>query len=283
MIKYFLPANLKEALEILNENDCYIIAGGTDLMVQKHYSSGLIPRFDKSVLFVNDLKELDYINLDKEGNVHIGASTKYYELEESNLIPQIYKDVISQIASPNIRNMATLVGNIANASPAGDSLVPLIINDAKVILSSVNGTREMLISDFIYGVRKIHRERNELITEVILLKQDLTYLYRKVGSRKAETITKVSALVAYKLENNILKDFRVAFGSVSIKIVRNKEIENKYIGKNIKDISASEIVNDYYPLVSPISDQRSTKEYRHKVAMNLLNKFLEQIKGGSDE
>ena len=283
MIKYFLPTSVKEALEILNKNDCYILSGGTDLMVQKHFSSGLAPKFDKDIIFVSNLNELDYIKLDNDGNVRVGATTKYYELEQSDLVPQIYKDVISQIASPNIRNMATLVGNIANASPAGDSLVPLVINDAKVVLSSVNGNREMLVSDFIYGVRKIHREPNELITEVILPKQDLTYLYRKVGSRKAETITKASVLVAYKKEKNILKDFRVAFGSVSIKTVRNPEIENKYIGMNVEDINVNDVINDYYTLVVPITDQRSTKEYRHKVAMNLLKKFVEEIKGGSDE
>ena len=179
--------------------------------------------------------------------------------------------------------MATLAGNIGNASPAGDSLVPLVLNDASVILSSVNGNREVLVKDFIQGVRKIDRKPNEMITEIIIKPQELNYFYRKVGARKAESITKVSFLGGYKIENNVIKDFRIAFGSVSIKVVRNLEVEKKYIGKNIKELNEEEVIKDYAPLVTPITDQRSNKEYRHKVAMNLLKKFLQEIKGGTDE
>ncbi len=283
MINHFVPKNLKEALAILNEHDCYIMNGGTDLMVQKHVSTNVLPRFDKDVLYINNIKELDYIKKDEEG-IHIGGSTRYIEIENSLIIPYIYKRVISEIASPNIRNMATLAGNIGNASPAGDSLVPLVLNDDEVVLTSVNGSRRMLVSEFIYGVRKIHRETNELITEIIIKPTNLSYFYRKVGSRKSESITKVSFLGGVKVEKNIIKDFRVAFGSVAIKTVRNRDIENKYIGKKVDELDVNEIVNDYAPLVTPITDQRSNKEYRHKVAMNLLKKFINDIKeGGNNE
>ena len=283
MIKHFVPSSLSEALEILNKHHCYIMSGGTDLMVQKHVSTGLLPNFDKDVIYVMGLKELDYIKVDNSGLIHIGATTRYIELEKSSLIPNIYKEVIREIASRNIRNMATLAGNIGNASPAGDSLVPLVLNDASVILSSVNGNREVLVKDFIQGVRKIDRKANEMITEIIIKPQELNYFYRKVGARKAESITKVSFLGGYKIENNVIKDFRIAFGSVSIKVVKNLEVEKKYIGKNIKELNEEEVIKDYAPLVTPITDQRSNKEYRHKVAMNLLKKFLQEIKGGTDE
>lgn len=283
MIHYFVPSSLKEALKILNENDCYIFAGGTDLMVQKHLSSGLLPTFDKDVLFVMKINELNYIEKDKEGNIHIGATTRYNKIEASSLIPEIYKTVIKEIASPNIRNMATLAGNIGNASPAGDSLVPLILNDAEVVLSSIDGERTIKVQDFILGVKKLDRKQNEIIKEIVIKPQELNYFYRKVGSRKAESITKVSFLGGYKIEKNRLVDFRVAFGSVSIKVVRNQEVENKYINKELKDIDIDSVVNDYTNLVTPITDQRSNKEYRHKVAMNLLKKFLKEIKGGRDE
>lgn len=283
MIHYFVPSSLKEALKILNENDCYIFAGGTDLMVQKHLSSGLLPNFDKDVLFIMKINELNYIEKDNEGNIHIGATTRYNEIEVSSLIPEIYKTVIKEIASPNIRNMATLAGNIGNASPAGDSLVPLILNDAEVVLSSISGDRIIKVQDFILGVKKLDRKQNEIIKEIVIKPQELRYFYRKVGSRKAESITKVSFLGGYKIEKNRLVDFRVAFGSVSTKVVRNQEVENKYINKELKDIDIDSVVNDYTNLVTPITDQRSNKEYRHKVAMNLLKKFLREIKGGRDE
>lgn len=283
MIQHYIPSNLNEALEILSKHNCFILAGGTDLMVQKHVSSGVLPHFEKDILYVMNLKELDYINLDSDKNIHIGASTRFIEIEESPLIPEIYKKVIREIASPNIRNMATMTGNIANASPAGDSIVPLVLNDADVVLVSVNGERTVSVNDFILGVRKIDRKPDEMIKEIVLKPQELNYFYKKVGSRKAESITKVSFLGAYRVEDGIIKDFRVAFGSVAIKVVRNTKVEKKYIGKSVKELKVNQVVQDYAKLIAPITDQRSNKEYRHKVAMNLLKKFLVDLKGETNE
>lgn len=283
MIQHFIPSNLNEALEILSKHNCFIFAGGTDLMVQKHISTGVLPHFEKDILYVIGLKELDYINLDSDKNIHIGASTRFIEIEESPLVPEIYKKVIREIASPNIRNMATMTGNIANASPAGDSIVPLVLNDADVVLASVNGERAISVNDFILGVRKIDRKSDEMIKEIVLKPQELNYFYKKVGSRKAESITKVSFLGAYRVEGGIIKDFRVAFGSVAIKVVRNTKVEKKYIGKSVKELKVNQVVQDYAKLIAPITDQRSNKEYRHKVAMNLLKKFLVDLKGETNE
>ena len=278
MINYFVPKSLKEAVEILSKNDCYILSGGTDLMVQKHRSASLLPTFEKDVIFVGEIKELDYIKVEQDG-VHVGSAVKYEKLLKSQQIPPIFKEIIKEIASPGIRNMATMAGNIGNASPAGDTLVPLNIFDAFVVLSSMRGNRKVLVSDFITGVRKTVREKDEMISEIIIPNLDLNFEYEKVGSRKAESITKVSFMGGYKLEGNIIKDFRVAFGSVSIKVVRDKEVEKKYIGLSKEEFNnrKEEIVSDYAKLVNPITDQRSTKEYRHKVAMNLLRRFLNNI------
>ena len=113
-------------------------------------------------------------------------------------------------------------------------------------------------------------------------KEHLNYFYKKVGSRKAESITKVSVLGGYRIEGNIIKDLRVAFGSVDIKVVRSKEVENKYKNINVKELDVDEVLKDYAPLITPIDDQRSNKEYRHKVALNLLRKFLVDMKGGNE-
>ena len=279
MIKQFVPNSLKEALEILSTNNCYIMSGGTDLMVQKHESSGLLPIFDKDILYVANLKELDYIKEDKK-NIYVGAETRYIEMLESPFIPAEFKQVISEIASPAIRNMATMAGNIANASPAGDTLVPLNLFNASVVLQSKTKKREVLVKDFILGVRKIDRHPDEMIVEIIIPKTDLKTSYTKVGSRKAESITKISFMGGYKVEDGIVKDLRIAFGSVSIKVVRSLEIEQKYTGISANELRAriDDIVNEYDWLVKPITDQRSTKEYRKKVAFNLLRDFLKKVK-----
>lgn len=281
-INHFIPASLKEALEIISKHDCFILAGGTDLMVQKHKSKGLLPNFDKDVIYISNLEELNYEFIDENGDYHIGATVKYVQLENSELCPQMLKDIIHEIASPNIRNMATLAGNIGNASPAGDTLVGLYLLDAKIKLSSISGERILPINEFIKGVRKIDRRTDELINEIIIPNgyQKLSYYWKKVGSRAAESISKLSFLGAYEIKDNKLLDLRLAFGSVSITVVRNKEIEKDYIGLEVP-LSPSiidSIVSKYYTIINPITDQRSNKDYRKKVAINLLTHFLTSIK-----
>ena len=276
MVKHYIPSTLKEALEVLDKHDCYIMAGGTDLMVVKHQRSGLIPNFDKDVCYISNLEELRYIFEDEKG-VHIGAGTKFSDIEENELVPEILKQIIHELASPNIRNMATMAGNIANASPAGDSIVGLYLLDAELELVNINGSRMMPIKDFIFGVRKIHREKNELIKEIFIPHHDdLNTYWRKVGSRAAESISKITFAGGYEVENGKVKDLRMAFGSVSITCVRDRKTEEKYIGMSVEELHnhVEDVIKDMGKFVQPITDQRSTKEYRYKVAMNILKDFI---------
>ena len=279
MVKHHIPQSLKEALKILDQHDCYIMAGGTDLMVMKHQRAGLIPNFDKDICYIANLKELQYIFEDEKG-VHIGAGTKFVDIEESLIVPDLIKQIIHELASPNIRNMATMAGNIANASPAGDSIVGLYLLDATVELVSAHGSRVVPVDEFIFGVRKIHRKANELIKEIFIShNDDLNTYWRKVGSRAAESISKITFAGGYQVEDGKVVDFRMAFGSVSITCVRRKEIEKKYIGMTVEELKnhADDIIADMSKFVTPITDQRSTKEYRFKVAMNIVKDFINVI------
>lgn len=279
MVNKYIPGTLEEALKILSEHDCYIMAGGTDLMVAKHRSSGLLPNLDKDVIYVMGLQELNFIKK-VGGNIFIGATTNYTDILKSHLIPTLLKEIVLEIASPSLRNMATLVGNIGNASPAGDALVGLYIYDALIELTSVRGKRLTPISEFIYGVRRIHREKDELITAVIFPEDKFTAtIWKKVGSRKAETISKITFAGAYTLEKDIVKDLRLAFGSVNITVVRRPELETKYIGLTVNQLhnKVDEILEEYGKFIVPISDQRSTKDYRFKVAINIARDFITHI------
>ena len=276
MVNHHIPSTLQEALKILDKHDCYIMAGGTDLMVVKHQRSGIVPNFDKDVCYIANLEELQYIFEDEKG-VHIGAGTKFSDIEVNELVPEILKQIIHELASPNIRNMATMAGNIANASPAGDSIVGLYLLDAELELVNVHGSRMVPIKDFIFGVRKIHRNQNELIKEIFIPHHDdLNTYWRKVGSRAAESISKITFAGGYEVENGKVKDLRMAFGSVSITCVRERKIEEKYIGMSVEELHnhVEDIIKDMSKFVQPITDQRSTKEYRYKVAMNILKDFI---------
>ena len=280
MVEHFIPSNLEEALNILSEHECYILAGGTDLMVVKHRRSGLVPNFDKDVCYVGNLKELQYINKDKDGNVHIGAGTKYSEIQNSELVPELIRQIVGEIASPNIRNMATMAGNIGNASPAGDSLVGLYLLNASVVLKSINGERSLLVRDYILGIRKTARFSNELIKEIVIPKYDGKTYWKKVGSRAAESISKCTFAGGYVVEDGIIKDLRLAFGSVSITVVRKPDLESEFENLKIDEFRQKipQIVDKFGKFVTPITDQRSTKDYRFKVEMNILKNFLENIK-----
>ena len=284
MVNKFIPKTKSEALDILSKHDCYILAGGTDLMVVKKNVAGSLPSFDKDVLYVSHVNELKGMYEDELG-VHIKAGTTMDEIEHSPLCPSLLRKAISQVASTNIRHTATLVGNIANASPAGDTIVVDVVLDAVLKLESVEGVRYVNAEDFVLGVRKIDRKPNELITEMIFPKLDYEgEMWFKVGSRKADSISKVMVAGIYKISGKSLEKCSLAVGSVFIKPVRSHALEDELKGMSLEDVKKNKehIVEEYAKLIKPIDDQRSTAEYRLTVAKNIIGKFIDQIVGGNN-
>ena len=282
MVNKYIPTSKREALDILSKHDCYILAGGSDLMVVKKNVAGALPKFDKDVLYVSHIDEMKGIYKDEKG-IHIKAGTTMDEVEHSPLVPSLLRKAISELASTNIRHFATLVGNIANASPAGDTIVVDVVLDAILKLESVDGERLVKAEDFVQGVRKIDRKPNELITDIIFPEVDYNgELWFKVGSRKADSISKVMMAGIYKITGKNLENFAMVFGSVSIKPVRSHELENELKGMSLDDIKKNKyhIIEEYATLIKPIDDQRSTAEYRLTVAKNMIGKFIDQIVEG---
>lgn len=279
MIKSCAPKTLSEALDLLNKENYLLVAGGTDLLVQHHNLKTLPIDFKKSVMYIGNIKELQGITED-ENYIYIGSLTPLQKILDHHSIPTLLKDTIKEMASPAIRHTGTIGGNIANASPAGDTLVPLYLMNALLEIKSIDGTRKVDIKNFIKGVRKIDLKENELITKIILDKIDFTKaIFKKVGSRKSDTISKLSFAGAVTIKNNIVIDLRFAFGAVNVTVVRRPEIECQYINLKLKKLKASinKIVKQYEPFIKPIDDQRSSKEYRKEVSLNLLRDFIENI------
>ena len=135
MVEGYSPSTFEEALKILNEKDVIIYAGGTDLMVKNKNTTSLLPKFNKDLLYVGNLNELKEIKED-ENKIKIGAACTLSSLLRVERIPEVLKEAIRHIASPAIRNMGTIGGNICNASPAGDTLPILYALDAKLKLIS---------------------------------------------------------------------------------------------------------------------------------------------------
>ena len=269
MVNTLIPKTLEEALLAKSHNPSLLpYAGGTDLMVNRREGAQL--------LFLNKVPELAELTETPDALV-IGACCTYTQLLESKKLPGVLRRAIIEIASPAIRNLGTIGGNICNASPAGDTLPPLYALDATVRLASVRGRRELPLSSFVSGVRKTGLAEDELLTQIVLPRQDFTSgYYKKVGARSAVAISKASFAGFIKIEGGVITAIPMAFGSVAPTVVRKKEIESVLIGKTPAQAGAmgSEIAQLFDPFLTPINEHRSTAEYRKKVCLSLLKDFL---------
>lgn len=278
MVNSYIPETYKQALEILGKNNLTILAGGTDLMVKTRKWSGLAPGFKGDVLFVSQLKELDFIRRE-EGKIHIGATTTLEKLLHDENTPELLKMAIIQMASPGIRHIATLIGNIGNASPAGDSLPVLYILNAKIVLESIEAEKILPIEKFILGPGSKDMKSNEMIREIIIDDVEFDFvMYEKAGGRKSDAISKVSFAGAFSSYHGMLRDIRIAFGAVGPTIVRIKEYETRLKETYVLDlVRMGDIIREIYePDIQPINDQRSTAIYRKTCALNILGKFLKE-------
>ncbi|WHY03205.1 FAD binding domain-containing protein [Neobacillus sp. DY30] len=269
---------LDQTLSQMNKEDCLVMAGGTDVMVLHKSRRGVPPKIRKPIIFIDHLTELKRV-YQKGGDLHIGACCTYSELVDDPLIPIPLKKAIKTIAAPAIRNRGTLGGNICNASPAGDTLPLLYVYNAKLLLRSVNGERIIPISDFIQGVRKVQRESNEILAEIILpsvLEEGAHVVFEKVGNRNADAIAKVGFAGYVRVNGAVIEDVRFAFGAVGPTMVRSLDIEKKLCGKTLplSDSDIAQVVAAFDRIIKPIDDHRSTALYRKTVALNLLRYFL---------
>jgi xanthine dehydrogenase FAD-binding subunit len=269
---------LDQTLSQLNREECTIMAGGTDVMVLHKSGRGVPLKLPKPLVFIDHLSELKRVYQNQK-DLHIGACCTYSELLEHPLIPVPLKNAIKTIAAPAIRNRGTLGGNICNASPAGDTLPLLYVYNAKLLLRSVKGDRMVAISDFIQGPRRVQRNQNEILAEIILpsvLADGAHVVFEKVGNRNADAIAKVGFAGYIRINDARIGDVRFAFGAVGPTMVRSIDIERKLVGKTIPlaDADIAQVVAAFDKIIRPIDDQRSTATYRKTVALNLLRYFL---------
>ncbi|MEA3500730.1 MAG: FAD binding domain-containing protein [Candidatus Marinimicrobia bacterium] len=270
---------IDEALEILDNEEVTIISGGTDLMVKNAGSSGVKPKFNKQLLFIGNLDQLKKIQLIDE-KIHIGSAVTLNELLMNENIPEVFKELISEMASFPTRNLATIGGNIINASPAGDTLPFLYAADAELVLKSKQNERTITIDKFIYGPGKTIIDSNEILYKIIIPAKsyDINY-YKKAGSRKGMSLSKASFIGMVDFENDKVSDVRIAFGAVASTVVRSRDLEKKMIGKTKREIDSVyfEVVKKYNKLIKPIDDSRSSKSYRKDVCIRILKEFFGKI------
>ena len=258
-------SNIEEALSLL-EQGYKPMAGCTNIMVYKN-----ILNVDGKYVDITSIEELKNIQI-KDNNLEIGALVTFTTLEEylKNIKKlQVLYDACFVMGGPQIRNRATLAGNICDASPACDGGAPLLVLDASLEIISSTGKRIVNINDFFIGYKKIDLKDNELVTKIIVPLKDGNGAYTKVGNRNALAISLVS--LAYKVENGYIK---YAATSVYEKPVRLFNVE-AYVNNN-KIVDSKQLEIELLKDIAPISDIRATKEYRILVSCNLIKESLKK-------
>lgn len=272
----FRPASLSEALNIRKNDDVMVYCGGSDVMIKYRSWSGTPAQFPKDVLYIGHLKELKSVDV-SDFKITIGATVSYAQFLQDERIPTECKKPVEQIGSVAIRNIGTFAGNICNASPAGDTLPMLYALNAKVIVTSTVGKREIAIENFITGPGSTCLKNDEILTHIIIPNKTFSHtFYYKVGTRKANAISKVSVFAVADVVEHRVADIRIAVGSCGPTVIRLREAEEKIINSNISDLELmiKSLLAMYDDRIVAIDDVRSTKVYRSKVALNLIETFL---------
>ncbi|NMG43762.1 xanthine dehydrogenase family protein subunit M [Aromatoleum toluvorans] len=280
--RYAAPQSLDEALGILQQGEVTILAGGTDLMPQT--KAGRIA-FKPTLMNIGRVAGLKGVTLDG-GHLRIAALTTISELLRDPLVAQhapVLAEACDHFASDQIRNAGTLGGNINNASPAGDTLVPLIVLDAEVELASKpNGsvsTRRMPLAEFFTGPGRTKRAGNELLTAVRipLPKPGHVARFYKFGTRPALDISTISIGIAGIKRDGALTDTRVAFGAVAPTPVRAPRTEAALEGRRLDSDAIEAAAGAARDEVNPIDDVRASAWYRKELIHNMTKRMLDHV------
>jgi CO/xanthine dehydrogenase FAD-binding subunit len=272
------PRSLAEAVRLLAENPGLVpIAGCTDVMVREPEALADLP----GVLDLLAVPELRGIR-EGDGEVEIGAATTFAELRVAPLVRRRFPalaDAASQVGGWQIQNRATIGGNVVNASPAGDSLPVLLALGARVVVAGAGGERTVPYDVFHTGYRETALGPGELVNALVLPAPvaGSRQLFRKVGTRAAQAISKVVVAMLARLESGRLVSVRLGAGSVGATPVRLRAVEEALFGR-APDAATAELAGRLAAKsVEPIDDVRSTASYRRFALANVVRRMVLQL------
>ncbi len=278
MTQIFTPKYLEEALELLaKKNPPQPLAGGTDLLVMLKDE----PERFSSLMLLENLKELSGIHKEN-GRIRIGSFTTHADIEQSPVLNEyapVLSSAASEIGSVQIRNRGTIGGNIINASPAGDLIPPLIALGTTLELQSAKGKREIPIREFFLAPGASVREPQELLVAIHFAVPDARErgVFLKLGPRKAQAISKVMLAVQALVHHGAVEWIRIAIGAVAPTVIRAPQTETLLQGKKLTPELIEEAKETVRREVSPITDIRSTAEYRQHVTGVLLERAIKSL------
>lgn len=269
------PGSVDEALALRAKlPEALVLAGGTDLMV---YLEGhmIDPPAFIDVWGLDGLCEVT----EGDGGLWLGAAVSYTDLIEDRRVQAVAPTLVEAartVGARQIQNRGTLGGNIANASPAGDSMPVLLSLDAVVELrSAARGARRVALAEFYHGYKTLELAPDELITRVFVpgrSAHDHVH-FRKVGTRMAQSISKVVLGGRLRVEGGVVSEARIGWGSVAATPIRSRAVEARLVGGKVDPSAADAVGED----ITPIDDVRSTADYRLSVARRVLRRWLSAV------
>ena len=273
MTSAYSPKSLAEARDAL-ASGATKVGGATDLLVIDHATG----REHASVLNVLAIRELQGIRVEAD-QISIGAACTFTQIRQSAELAKharLLVDAAATIGAAQIQNRATLGGNIANASPAGDSLPALLALGAMILIAGPLGERTVPYNAFHTGYRLTVLGPDELIARVLIpLPSPTVQILRKVGTRAAQAISKVVVAFASDAPSHpILENVRLAMGSIAPTPVRLHEVEVLIEGEPLTEDLANRAATLVEKTITPIDDIRSTAEYRRHVAGQVVRRLL---------
>lgn len=281
--EYYQPVTLKEALDLKHRHpETIVINGATDIALRVTKKHEVLKR----IIDLSAVEELRSVSED-ESSLTLGGGLPLTDVlaKVNGLFPAL-SDMLSVFGSVQIRNLATLGGNLGTASPIGDALPVLMSYNARVVLQSISGKREVPVSDFVKGYRQTDRRIDELITGVVLPKLPPHTVVRsyKVSKRKDLDISTLSSGFRLRLNprNNVVESIRLAYGGMADRVKRARTVEQFLIGKRWERETVEQAMQMMDTEFTPIADARSGAEFRRVAARNLLLKFWSETESVSN-
>jgi len=274
--KYFSPKSIKELIKTIKDNpNSIFLSGGTDLSLNVTKGRKDI----NNIISLNLIKELKFIK-ERNGNIEVGAATSLIEFEL--FIKKYYPDfnaILKRYGSVQIRNVATIAGNIATASPIGDTLPLLLSLDAKVVLQKISKKTILPLNNFFVSYRKTKLKKGQFIHSIIIpiFKKNIFKAY-KISKRIDDDISSVCASFNLEINNKKIKNIKIAYGGMAPIPKRAINCEKTLINSNLSEEIFEKAKKNLEKDFSPINDTRATKGYRMEVAKNLLMKCFIEIK-----
>ncbi len=274
-MRYQRVADERELLEGLSLPGAAILCGGTDLLIKMR--AGMIQ--PELLLDISQVESLHGIRVE-ESNLEIGAATLESDIIGSSLVNEhvpLLGSVLRQLGSVQIRNRGTLGGNIVNASPAADSAIPLLLYDAQIQIAGPEGEHWIRLEDFFTGPGRTTLESDQFVRVLRLPIPDAGFspFFHKVGKRNALTIAIASLGTLVRLDEGVIRELRVAVGSVAPTPLRLHEIEEQLTGRVLDHALIAEARELAVNSISPISDVRASADYRKNVIGDLLVRALQ--------